>query len=306
LALGLSRLLGDRLTIIVNTGDDFEHLGLHVSPDIDTTVYTLCGLANKELGWGRDGETWNFMEAAGALGAPEWFRLGDKDLAMNIIRTARLRQGESLSDITADVSRHLSVSSKVIPMTDAPVRTMIDTPDGPLEFQEYFVRQRCAPKALGIRFVGAEHAMPVPAALEALAAPDLAGVIICPSNPYLSVDPILAVPSMTEAISAAGPVIAVSPIIGGNAVKGPAAKLMRELGREVSAQTVAEHYGELLDGFVLDTKDAALASEIATQALVAETLMVEMEDKVRLATDVLAFAKELSRERLESRPEAAR
>ena len=296
LALGLSHLLGERLTIIVNTGDDFEHLGLHVSPDIDTTLYTLAGIANPDTGWGRANETWNFMHAAETLGAPQWFRLGDKDLAMNVLRSARLRDGESLTDITADMAHRLSIPSKIVPMSDEPVRTTIETPDGMLDFQDYFVRQGCKPRALAIHYRGVDRASPSAAALAALGDPNLAGIIVCPSNPYLSVEPIFAVSAMREAIANARPVIAVSPIIGGTAVKGPAAKLMAELGYEVSTATVAAHYGELLDGFVLDKSDADLSPRIAAPSHVTDTLMVTTEDKVRLAGEVLAFSDRLFRE----------
>ncbi len=292
LALGLQRICAPgKLTVVVNTGDDFEHLGLAISPDVDTTLYTLSGVSNAELGWGRDGETWSFMTELERLGGEGWFRLGDKDLAIHVERTRRLAGGEPLSEIISDFAQRLALATRVLPMTDDRVRTVLETAAGTLPFQHYFVKDRCDPAVAAIRFEGASRASPTPAALEALARPDLAAVVICPSNPYLSVDPILAVPGWPAALQSRGvPVIAVSPLIGGEAVKGPTAKIMRELGLEVSPLTVARHYSGLIGGFVLDEVDAALAPRFDVPVRVAPTLMRALEDKDRLAHAVLDFA----------------
>ncbi len=295
LSLGLAHLLGDRLGIVVNTGDDFEHLGLYVSPDIDTTLYTLSDLVNPETGWGRRDESWNFMGALQKLGGPGWFRLGDSDLAMHVERTRRMREGETLSTITARFGTALGVAAKVLPMSDDPVRTMVATDMGVLAFQEYFVREQCRPRVKEISFTGAASAKASALALAALAAPSLEGVIICPSNPYLSVDPILAVPGLVPALKAcAAPVIAVTPLIAGKAVKGPTAKIMSELGLKVDAATVLRHYAGLIDGFVLDREDAASEAGLGLPALVTNTLMRSFDDKLVLAMACLGFCRQLS------------
>ncbi len=296
LALGLCDVLDDPawLTIVANTGDDFEHLGLKVCPDLDTLTYTLAGLANPETGWGRAGESGAFMEALGALGGETWFFLGDKDLAIHIERTRRLRAGESLSAVTAALCARLGIQARVVPMSDDPVPTVVETPEGPLAFQHYFVRERCRPKALGFSHEGADKARASSAFLDALATPDLGAVIICPSNPYISIDPILAVPGVRAALTACeAPVIAVSPIIGGQAVKGPTAKMMAERGIAPSATAIAEHYGGLIDGLVLDEADSTLASGIAASGVAVEvtaTMMTVRTEKQALARAVLAFA----------------
>ena len=297
LALGLSRLVpGEDLVIVANTGDDFEHLGLHVSPDIDTLMYTLSGLANLEAGWGRAGETWAFMSALERLGGETWFLLGDGDLATHVERTRRLAAGESLSAVTADFCRRLSVAPRLMPMSDQPVRTVVVTPDGELDFQRWFVERRCEPVVRSLRFAGAEQARPHPAWLREVARPDTAAIVICPSNPFISIDPILALPGAREALRAApAPVIAVSPVIAGDAIKGPTAKMMRELGLPVAAHAVAAHYAGLIDGYVLDEADASEADQIAVPCRTTATLMREESDKVRLATEVLRFAEALSR-----------
>ena len=302
LAAGLERAV-DRpvdLLTVVNTGDDFEHLGFSICPDLDTVMYTLSGRANPETGWGLAGESWNFLEALGALGGEDWFRLGDRDLATHVERTRRLRAGERLSAVTADLSARLGVPSRIAPMSDDPVRTVVETPDGDLPFQEYFVRRRCEPAVRGLRFEGAPAARMSAAFVAALADPTLEAVVICPSNPYLSVDPILAVPGVRAALAGcAAPVVAVSPIVGGRAVKGPAAKIMGELGVEVSAATVAARYRDLLDGFVLDETDRALAGAIESagaaglRVSIERTVMRTGEDRTRLAARVLRFARRL-------------
>jgi LPPG:FO 2-phospho-L-lactate transferase len=295
LALGLYRVLPrDSLTVIVNTGDDFEHLGLSICPDIDTTLYTLAGLANTELGWGRQGETWNFMKALETLGGETWFRLGDADLALHVERTRRLKGGESLSVITADFARRFGILADIVPMSDSPVRTRVYTDEGELSFQDYFVRQRCKPSVRAIEYPGGPGARPAVGATLALASQGLDAIVICPSNPYLSVDPLLAVTGMREAVRAARvPVLAVTPIVGGQAIKGPTAKIMGELGVELSPVAIAEHYAALIDGFVLDRADASLAAKFSCPVHVADTVMRTLEDRERLAREVLAFAAEL-------------
>ncbi len=295
LALGLSHILtGENLTLIVNTGDDFTHLGLHVSPDLDTVMYTLAGLSNTQQGWGRAGESWAFMSALRQLGGEDWFQLGDLDLATHVERTRRLAAGQHLSHITRDLFAALGVDARVLPMSDDPVRTVIHTLDGPLAFQHYFVRDKCAPKVTGFSFAGSEQAAPAPGVLDALGDPGLDCIILCPSNPFVSIDPILAVPGLRDALKAArAPVIAVSPIVGGRALKGPAAKMMLELNVPQTAGAVAAHYGSLLDGFILDETDAALVPELAAAGLAccaAQSVMHTLQDRVKLARNVLDFA----------------
>ena len=284
LAQGLAQILApEDLTIIVNTGDDFEHLGMYISPDLDTVCYTLAGLANPETGWGRVNETWNTIANIEKLGGPNWFRLGDQDIATHLERTRRMKAGQSLSEVTKDFCSAWGIKHTILPMTDSPVRTMVHTDEGELAFQEYFVHRHCEPRVKGFRFDGVNSAEPAPGACEAI---DSAGaIIICPSNPWVSVDPILRVIQKINK-----PVIAVSPIIGGKTVKGPAAKMYSELGIEPSALAVAEHYGNLLSGFVLDTVDGQLSDRIAAGTLITNTLMNNSTDRARLATDVLNFA----------------
>ncbi|MGH8327458.1 MAG: 2-phospho-L-lactate transferase, partial [Steroidobacteraceae bacterium] len=282
LCLGLQRVLpAGALRIIVNTGDDFEHLGLAISPDVDTTLYTLAGLSNTELGWGRQDETWSFMRVLETLGGPAWFRLGDGDLALHVERTRRLAAGETLTGIVADIARRFGICSLIMPMSDDPVRTIVRTTDGgELAFQEYFVRERCAPAVAELRYAGAAEARIASTAAQALQDPALQAIVIAPSNPYLSIDPMLAVPGLRAALRArAAPVIAVTPLIGDAAVKGPTAKIMRELGLAPSPLTVFEHYRGLVDGFVLDERDAALAQGIRVPVRVCDTLMRSLADR---------------------------
>ena len=300
LALGLTQLLSpDEISFVVNTGDDFEHLGLHVSPDIDTLVYTLSGQSNTEVGWGRHGETWQFMHALREFGGETWFNLGDLDLAMHVRRTQRLREGATLTAVTRELAVALGVEYDVLPMSDAPVRTMIGTPDGELAFQHYFVRDRCAPTVTGFRFAGAESARLSPQIVGRLSDPSLAGIIVCPSNPFVSVDPVLAVPGMRRQLAAAGvPIVAVSPIVAGLAIKGPTAKMMTELKIPNSAVAVAAHYRDLVDGFVIDEQDAALEADVAALGLrtvVAQTVMLSLADRKQLAADVLQFVSRLNK-----------
>jgi LPPG:FO 2-phospho-L-lactate transferase len=281
--------------VVANTGDDFEHLGLAISPDLDTITYALAGLDDPQRGWGRRDESWHFMAALAELGGETWFRLGDRDLAIHVERTRRLAAGESLSAITSGFCRRLGIAPRLLPMSDHRVRTRLDTSEGWLEFQDYFVRRRCDPLVRAVTYDGAAAARPHPEIIAALADPRLRAVVICPSNPYLSIESILAVGGMRAAIAAAAaPVVAVSPIIGGHAVKGPTGKMMTELGLPVSAAAVARHYGDLIDAYVLDAVDAAEAAAIDVPVTTAPTLMTTLEDRERLARQVLASADALS------------
>ena len=277
----------ERVCAIVNTGDDFRHLGLHVSPDIDTLLYTLSGKSNQTQGWGRQNETWTFMEAAASLGAPKWFNLGDGDLALHVLRSARLAIGEPLSSIIADFAVAWGIKARMLPMSDEPVATIVDTEEGALEFQRYFVERQCAPRAFAVRFRGAPSAEPAPGVLQAIST--ASAIFIAPSNPYLSVDPILAVPGLKAALRTAhAPVIAVSPIVGGNAVKGPTAKLMQEFGLSVTNQSIAAHYADVLDGLLIDESDSAPEGDLPIAA--SRTLMKSDEDRFRVAEAALALA----------------
>ena len=287
LALGLQMLGRERVTAIVNTADDFEHLGLSISPDIDTLTYTLAGLDNRELGWGRADESWNFMAALKVLGAADWFMLGDRDLALHVERTRRLRSGESLSRVTDDFARRLGAGLAIAPMSDDPVRTMVITDRGGMTFQRYFVAERCAPVLRSVRFAGASAARPSARALAALADPSLEAIIIAPSNPWLSIDPILAVPGMREAIVAArAPVVAVTPLPGGRAVKGPTAKIMSELNLALSVESIAAHYEGLIDALLIDAADPAIVLSHAR----CDTVMHDDADRIRVARATLALA----------------
>lgn len=286
LAQGLAQVLQPQdLTVVVNTGDDFEHLGLYICPDLDTVCYTLAGLANSETGWGRAGETWNTIANVEKLGGPAWFRLGDSDIATHLERTRRLKEGNSLSQVTKDFCMAWGIAPTVLPMTNSPVRTMVDSDEGELAFQEYFVHRRCEPRVKGFRFDGANVAEPAPGVREALESSD--AIVFCPSNPWVSIDPILKVVKEVKK-----PVIAVSPIIGGKTVKGPAAKMYSELGIEPSALAVAMHYRTILKGFVLDNEDKEMEDQIKRlgfATLVTNTLMNQLTDRARLANDVLNF-----------------
>jgi LPPG:FO 2-phospho-L-lactate transferase len=296
---GLAQILPpEDLTVIVNTGDDFEHYGLYICPDLDTVCYTLAGLANPETGWGRVDETWQVIENASKLGGPDWFRLGDRDLGTHLERTRRLKEGQTLTRITKDFRKAWGIEHVVLPMSNQPVRTIVETEEGDLAFQEYFVHRRCEPRVRGFRFEGLELAEPAPGAREAIRSAD--AVVICPSNPWVSIDPILAVLSLTPSpISRperdwgeGKPVIAISPIISGQTVKGPAAKMFRELGIEPSALAVANHYCDFITGFVLDTLDKQLQGEIRSLNMrthVTNTLMKSLDNRKQLAINVLAF-----------------
>ncbi len=273
------------LTVIVNTGDDFEHYGLSICPDLDTVCYTLAGMANPDTGWGRLDETWHVMENASRLGGPGWFQLGDRDLGTHIERTRRLKEGQTLTQITYDFCQAWGIDQRILPMSDQPVRTVVETEDGDLAFQEYFVHRRCESRVRGFRFEGIDRAEPAPGALESIQAAD--AVILCPSNPWVSIDPVLKVIKRIDR-----PVVAISPIIGGQTVKGPAAKMYREMGIEPSALAVAKHYCDLVTGFVLDTFDRELEGEIRSlnmRTLVTNTLMRSHDDRKQLADAVLDF-----------------
>lgn len=291
LAQGLAQILPpEKLTVIANTGDDFTYLGLSISPDVDTLCYTLAGFANPQTGWGRAEETWHAQESLEQLGGQTWFQLGDRDLATHLLRSHRLQNGDSLSSITRDFCRAWGVRHTVLPMSDDPVRTIVRTAEeGELPFQDYFVRRGCAPRVLGFRFDGAESARPAPGVLEAIAQAD--AVVICPSNPWVSIAPILAVAGVKSAC-AAKPLVAVSPIIGGKAVKGPAAKMYTELGIQPSALAVAKDYGSLLDGFLFDSIDAAqekAIQDLGIRTKTTDSLMKDEKGRRRLAKDVIDF-----------------
>jgi LPPG:FO 2-phospho-L-lactate transferase len=300
LALGLARALGPgELTILVNTGDDFEHLGLRISPDIDTVLYTLGGVADPERGWGRADETWNFMSAVRQLGGETWFQLGDRDLAMHVERTRYLRAGGILTDFVEQAAHRLGIEARILPMTDEDVRTIVETDEGTLEFQQYFVEHRCQPKVRSLWFAGASRTR-MSATVHRAIFDATRAIVICPSNPYLSIEPILAIPGVRVALlEAIAPIVAVSPIIGGAAVKGPTAKIMAELGTPVSNVSIAAHYHGLIDGLVIDSVDAGDAAAIDEPVHATCTLMQDLSDRVRLASDVLAFAQTLATPRLE-------
>jgi len=294
LVQGLAYLLPpSQLRTIVNTGDDFEHLGLTICPDVDTVMYTLAGVANPKTGWGVEGETFHCLESIRRLGGASWFRLGDRDLATHLLRTQKLREGMRLTEVTHRLAKSFGVQHPLLPMADAAFRTRVITDKGELAFQDYFVRQACEPRVVGFRWEAAEDTGPTQEVMAALAWADV--VVICPSNPFVSIDPILALPGVRDAV-AARPVLAVSPIIGGEAVKGPAAKMFRELIGEPSALAVAEVYRGLLAGFFVDRIDAEQAGDIEKQGVtvrVAQTLMPGLKQRVDLAREVLGLAAEL-------------
>jgi LPPG:FO 2-phospho-L-lactate transferase len=301
MAAGLAAALPPRgLTIVVNTGDDFEHLGLHVSPDLDSVMYALAGVDNRETGWGRSGETWNFMEALNGLGGEAWFALGDRDLAVHVLRTRLLARGTPLSAVTRALAARLGVRHAIVPMSETPVRTRVRTGRGELAFQDYFVKLRCRPRVRGFRFAGSRDAR-VPDPLRHFLRPGrVRALVICPSNPYVSIAPITSVPAVSAWLKERSfPVVGVSPIVGGAAVKGPAAKIMRELGAEPSALGIARHYGGLVDGWVIDRRDARLARAIAEEGkavLVTDTIMSDREKGAALGRRVVAFALSLAAE----------
>ena len=282
----------EELTIVVNTGDDFEHLGLPICPDLDTVMYALAGIANPETGWGQKDESWNFMAALKRLGGPNWFALGDRDLATHITRRARLMAGASLSQVTVDLCARLGIKHRIVPMSDDKVSTQVETDQGTLDFQDYFVRRRCAPTVRRFQFAGIERAAPTSALLSGLR--DAKAILICPSNPFVSIGPILALLGVEDALAQRrAPCVAVSPIVGGQAIKGPAAKMFAELRLECSALGVARWYGKRLDGIVIDTIDAELAPSIEALGLrvsICDTVMRDDTGRAALARRVLEFA----------------
>ncbi len=300
LADGLARLNPSlTLTVIVNTGDDFNLFGLHISPDLDTVCYNLAGMEQLNTGWGRADEGWDVYQEIQKLGGPDWFRLGDKDLATHLERTRRLNSGEPLSKITADFCRIWEIDPAVLPMSDDPVPTMVMTDQGELAFQDYFVKLNCEPAVTGFRFQGVENSRPAPGVLQAIQKADL--IVICPSNPWVSIEPILAVPGIRTELEEKL-VLAISPIIAGEAVKGPAAKMYLEMGISPSASAVAKHYGNLLDGIMIDKQDEGLMNGIKNRethplkVICADTWMKTREDRVRLAGEVLDFGQQIIEE----------
>jgi LPPG:FO 2-phospho-L-lactate transferase len=292
---GLQAIVGDRLTVIVNTGDDTERHGLLVCADHDTVMYTLAGLENPEFGWGLAGDSWAVMHALERYGEEGWFRLGDRDLATHIVRTDRLRRGERLTDVLVGLQRALGVASTILPMADEPVRTQVRTDDGWLDFQDYFVRLRQVPDVHEVRFAGIEAAHPTAEVVAAVGAADI--VVIAPSNPIVSIGPILAVPGMPELLDGArrrgARIVAVSGIIGGKALKGPADRMLASLGHESTALGVARGYAGLIDAFVIDMVDAALAPAVealGVRVVVTDTIMTDDSSRARLAREVLAAA----------------
>lgn len=301
MAAGLARELpAEGLTVVVNTGDDFEHLGLRISPDLDTVLYTLSGRNNTELGWGLAGETWNCMRALKALDGPTWFQLGDQDLATHLFRTSRLKLGSSLSAVTVMLSQAAGISHNIVPMSDEAVRTLVDTEEGELAFQDYFVRRQCHPRFKGLRFAGAAQAKPSPGFQAAICAPNLSAIVFCPSNPYLSIRPMLSIPGVETALRQRRvSSVAVSPIIGGAAVKGPLAKIMAEQGLETSVLEIARFYSGLADTLLIDVSDAALRPAIEALGMnvhVTDILMRDAAGQQRLARETL----ELSRHQFSS------
>lgn len=298
LALGLQQVLPPgELAVLVNTGDDFTHLGLRVCPDLDTVLYTLGGVVHPQQGWGRAEETFGFMDELRRQGGPEWFLLGDRDLVVHVERTRRLATGERLTTVTADLALRFGVAGRILPMCDGEVATLLDTDAGPLEFQHYFVRLRCEPRVRSLRYAGAPQARPTEELTAVLRSSALRAIIVCPSNPFLSIDPVLAVPGMRAALRAARvPIVAVSPLIGGRAVKGPTAKIMAELGVEADSAAILRHYDGLIDGLLVDPRDAeearAAAGGAATAALLGTEpiLMRSAQDRRRVAAAALTMA----------------
>lgn len=285
----------EELTIIVNTGDDIEMFGLYIAPDLDIVTYTLAGIVNPVTGWGISGETFACLERLiGYEGVERWFNLGDRDLATHIFRTSRMRGGESLSMVSDRLRRHFGLPMRILPMTDLHTPTTILTKEGPLHFQEYLIRRRAEPRVEGIRFERIEEARPAPGTVEAIL--EAEAVVICPSNPLISIGPILAVPGIREALLATkATVLAISPVVGGASLKGPTDRMLRDLGREVSASEVARFYGDLLDRYLLDEQDHSEEARVAALGIetrVAKTVMQTEADKSALAGTVLEWLAE--------------
>ena len=298
LALGLEHIFNSpKLMIAGNTGDDFEHFGLNISPDLDTLLYTLSGKSDLERGWGLANETWSFMKAMKEIGGETWFQLGDRDLAIHVERTRRLNEGERLSLITSSFCRKLGVKSQIVPATDDSLKTLVKTPEGILSFQHYFVKDQCRAKIIALQFDGSENAQPCSALEKVLESLLLKTVVVCPSNPFLSIDPILAILGLRKKLKKSkARIIAVSPIVGGNAVKGPTANNMRDLGFTVSACSIAKYYSDFIDGFILDNRDEKEIAEIESLGIrvgLADTIMTDLQSKIKLAEDVLRFSETL-------------
>ncbi len=295
LAAGLADVLSPgELLIAANTGDDFEHLGLMVCADLDSNLYALAGLNDEARGWGRRDETWNFMQSLAGIGGETWFRLGDRDLATHVQRTLRLCQGATLSQVTSELATALGITARLVPMSEDRVRTFIVTDEGRLPFQDYFVRRQCGPAVRVVEYEGAAFAAPQEELLGALRDPKLECILICPSNPWLSIGPMLAMPALRAALDARRvPLVAVSPIVGGRALRGPADKIMRELGMASDVLSVAEHYGGLVDCWLIDEADAAQQHAIAAlgcTAHVTATVMHDAASRRALAQSVLRAA----------------
>lgn len=290
LALGLAHeVAAEQLTIVANTADDFEHLGLYIAPDLDTVMYTLAGINNQEQGWGLAGESWGCMSAMQRLQGETWFRLGDQDLATHLVRTQALKSGQSLSDVTARLCHCLEIPVRLLPMCNEKVSTVVHTDEGDLPFQRYFVERQCVPAVSGFSFVGIENSRIDPALQQAIVSMD--AMVICPSNPFVSIAPILSVSGLRNALRERDvPRIVVSPIIAGTAIKGPAAKMMKELDLPVTAMAVADHYRGFATHFVLDTQDSHYAGPISAMGytvMITNTLMKTLDDRRRLARDIL-------------------
>jgi len=296
LAHGLSKILKpEQLMIMTNTGDDFVHFEFTICPDLDTVMYTLAEMANPETLWGVKGETWQFMDAMARYDEETWFNLGDRDLATHVIRNRLIKSGKTLTEVTRHLCLKLDVKHRIVPMSDDSVSTWVKTSEKDMPFQEYFVKRKCEPVISGFNFAGIDKAKPNQCVIDFLQDPDLAGIVICPSNPFVSVDPILSLPGMRKHIIDSGvPVICVSPIVGGKAIKGPTSKMMSELSMPTTATAVADYYQELINGMVVDTVDKELAGEIEAKGikiLVSKTVMRSVQDKINLAKDVIEFIK---------------
>ena len=301
LADGMARSVGaESLTVVVNTADDHDLYGLHISPDLDTVMYTLGGLANPDTGWGIQDDTWGNFGMLERYGAQPWFRLGDRDLATHIARTEMLKAGATLTDVTRTLANGLGIKARILPMTNARVRTVVDTEEGLLPFQEYFVKRRCEPAVRSLIYEGAEEADATNDVIRSIETADT--IIIAPSNPYMSIAPILAMDGVKDALlNATAPIIAISPIVGGMAVKGPLAKVMLELGHSPSAATIAEYYAEFINGFVLDQQDVDMQVDVITLGIgphVTNTMMHTVDDRARLACEVVNYADQLRPEKL--------
>ena len=306
---GLTELLpGEAITVVCNTGDDMELWGLHISPDIDTVLYTLSGLVNRDQGWGVDSDSYEALEMMKRYDEPGWFLLGDRDIATHVLRTNQLRQGRRLTEITADLAQRLGIRARVVPATDDPVRTMVQTPDGELDFQTYFVRRRFEPPVDGVRFAGADEARPSPEAAAAVMAADL--VVLAPSNPVASIGPMLAVRGLRQSLEQArGLRVAICPLIGGEAVKGPTVAMMQAANFTATPIGIARAYEGLIDALVIDRQDVAYKpelEELGLSVLSTDTLMEGFEGRLRLAAEVLDYCARLTAKRAARGPAGAR